>query len=216
MKQFPISGHVPWAITTALIFAAGVMWIRDGRNFWSTPDRRAQLLLEDGDAKAAAESFADPSRRGVAEFRAGDFKASASTFSGLPGQDATFNQATARVMLGEYDKAIQLYDRVLKESPNRQDAIINREIATGRAKRTADEGGEMTGGMLGADEIVFGDTPADQGGEEVDVQEERLSDEEMQSMWLRQVQTTPGDFLRTKFAYQESQKTSATEDSSNE
>jgi Ca-activated chloride channel family protein len=29
-----------------------------------------------------------------------------------------------------------------------------------------------------------------------------MSDEEMRATWLRRVQTTPGDFLRAKFAYQ--------------
>jgi Ca-activated chloride channel family protein len=29
-----------------------------------------------------------------------------------------------------------------------------------------------------------------------------VSDEELRATWLRRVQTTPGDFLRAKFAYQ--------------
>ena len=29
-----------------------------------------------------------------------------------------------------------------------------------------------------------------------------LSDEQLQEMWMRRVQTTPGDFLALKFAYQ--------------
>ena len=31
---------------------------------------------------------------------------------------------------------------------------------------------------------------------------EKLSDEELREVWLRQVQTKPADFLRAKFAYQ--------------
>jgi Ca-activated chloride channel family protein len=31
---------------------------------------------------------------------------------------------------------------------------------------------------------------------------EALSDEDLRATWLRRVQTTPGDFLRAKFAYQ--------------
>jgi Ca-activated chloride channel homolog len=35
---------------------------------------------------------------------------------------------------------------------------------------------------------------------------ETMSDAELRATWLRQVQTTPGDFLRAKFAYQASQE----------
>ncbi len=81
---------------------------------------------------------------------------------------------------------------------------INREIAVMRAASLVHEGGDMTGGMLGADEIVFSDKkspPSDQ-TEETDGGDP-LSDEELRLIWLRQVQTKPADFLRAKFAYQQ-------------
>ncbi len=57
--------------------------------------------------------------------------------------------------------------------------------------------------MLEADEIVFSDTksPPSENTEQTDGGE-RLSDEELRAIWLRQVQTKPADFLRAKFAYQ--------------
>ena len=69
------------------------------------------------------------------------------------------------------------------------------------------EGGDMTGGELGADEIVFDLNPSKPGaGEEVVEGGEELSDQELRAMWLRQVQTTPGDFLKAKFAYQQAMR----------
>ena len=62
----------------------------------------------------------------------------------------------------------------------------------------------MTGGMLGADEIVFSDKkspPSDQQEETEGGQP--MSDEELRAIWLRQVTTKPADFLRAKFAYQQ-------------
>ena len=41
---------------------------------WLTPDQRAQLLLDRGEAARAAPLFTDPVRRGVALYRAGDYE----------------------------------------------------------------------------------------------------------------------------------------------
>lgn len=184
---------------------------RVGIDFWMLPDRRAQRMLNAGDAAAAADTFRDPLLRGVAEFRAGQFKEAASTFAGIPGVDAIYNQANARVLLGQYEQAVQLYDLVLRDSPDHEDAKNNRRIAAGRAERLRDDGGEMTGGMLDADGFVFGDQSGNGGGDDVDVDSDMVSDNEIRELWLRQVQTTPRDFLRAKFAFQQSRSGSAVE-----
>ena len=71
----------------------------------------------------------------------------------------------------------------------------------GRAERVKREGGEMTGGQLGADEITFSDSKSDSGDRET-VESTEISEQELRGIWLRQVQTTPGEFLKVKFAYQ--------------
>ena len=62
----------------------------------------------------------------------------------------------------------------------------------------------MTGGMLGADEVVFdtGKRDSQEGGTEHSEGGQSLSDVELQALWLRRVQTKPADFLRAKFAFQ--------------
>jgi Ca-activated chloride channel family protein len=40
-----------------------------------------------------------------------------------------------------------------------------------------------------------------------------MSDEEMRSIWLRQVTTKPADFLRAKFAYQQATRPAQTGES---
>ena len=53
--------------------------------------------------------------------------------------------------------------------------------------------------------------------EEIDVgQGDKLSDSEMQAIWLKQVQTRPGDFLRSKFAYQVAKRQSKDEEKATE
>ena len=88
-------------------------------------------------------------------------------------------------------------------SPEWEDATINREIALARAAMLKREGGDMTGGMLEADEIVFskGKSPPSAGEEQIE-DGGQISDAEQRAVWLRHVQTKPADFLQAKFAYQ--------------
>ncbi len=187
-----------------ILLVAIVLAIQTDADFFVTADQRGQRLLDQGEYSKAAETFADPYRQAEAYYRFGDFEKAASIYGGVPGAEAAYNQANALMMMGKYEDAIADYETSLKSRPNWEAAKFNREIAKGRAERLRFEGGDMTGGMLGADEIVF-----DQGRSAPDTDQTEtvegsveLSDEEMRMMWLRQVQTTPGDFLKAKFAYQ--------------
>lgn len=178
--------------------------LSQGQDFWSTPDQRGQHLLNAGKYADAAAAFNDPFRRGAALVEARDYKSAASVYATLPGPEAAFNHGNALVMLGEYDNAIQRYDRALELRPEWSAALQNREIAILRREKMKDEPGIGTDGELGADEIVFdldNSKNAEAGEEETD--SGQASDDELRQLWLRQVQTTPRDFLKSKFAFQE-------------
>jgi len=209
---------VVYALCAVLGLATIALTIYQGSQAWMTTDQMGQRLLQSGDFETASESFADPFKRGVAEYRAGNFKEAAQVFAGLPDPDALFNQANARMMLGEYETAIELYQRLLLQAPEREDAKVNLKIARGRWARVKEQGGQMTGGMLGADEIVYdSDAGANKSGEEMDdVGQGDLSDEQLRGLWLREVQTTPSDFLRAKFGFQLARQNSATQSNAKE
>ena len=124
-------------------------------------------------------------------------------YSGVSSAEGAFNHGNSLVMLGKYEDAIKSYDRALSQKPDWEDAEINRKIAVARAEMVKKEGGDMTGGKMGADDFVFDKS---KGKGQPDEQTEEVSGEageaEMQAMWLRRVQTRPADFLRAKFAYQ--------------
>jgi Ca-activated chloride channel family protein len=109
-------------------------------------------------------------------------------------------------MLGDYDAAISAYQSALSKRPGWPEAEENLHIATLRKQALAppdDVGG--TGGMLGADEIVF-----DQSGrvnkssdeQVIDAADQQLGEDAMRAMWLRKVETRPADFLAARFNYQ--------------
>ncbi len=191
-------------VSGILLFVGLILMIQVGQDFFITADQRGQLLMDKQQYQEAAETFADPMRQGIAYYRAGEFKLAASVFAGLPGEEAEYNHGNALIMLGKYDEAVASYDRALELRPDWDEAKTNREIAKARSERMKFEGGDMTGGKLGADEIVFDLDKNTQGASDETVEGgEEMSDEELRAMWLRQVQTTPGDFLKAKFAYQQ-------------
>ena len=186
-----------------LVAGSGLYCLTNGDCSLLTPDQRGHRLFENADYVQAAARFADPMWEGVALFRAGEFEKAASLFAGYDTADAAFNQGNALVMQGKYEAAVERFARALALRPGWEDAMVNRGIALARAEALKKDGGDMTGGKMGADEIVFDEgKPSPSGGEEQVGGGQEVSDAELRSIWLRQVQTRPADFLRIKFAQQ--------------
>lgn len=172
-----------------------------------TPDQQAYRYYARGDYAQAAQVFRQPMWRGVALYKQGEFKAAAAVFAGYDTAEAAFNHGNALVLLGKYTEAVERYDRALVHRPGWQDATSNRDLALARAKLVEKKGGEMTGGKLKADDIVFskGKSPESAGEEQVTAALQP-DDAGFREVWLRQVQTKPADFLRAKFAYQQAKR----------
>ena len=193
------------AASTVCISAivAGAYLLLSGSVTLLTPDQQAWRTYQKGDLDTAAAQFRDPMWKGVALFEAGEFDQAAGVFAGFDTADGAYNRGNALLMRGGYEAAAEAYSRALELRPEWDDALTNRDIALGRAERLKQEGGEGTGGMLGADDIVFSDnSSAPSSGEEQTDGGQPMSDAEINAIWLRQVQTKPADFLAAKFAYQ--------------
>ncbi|MCR9200940.1 MAG: tetratricopeptide repeat protein [Planctomycetaceae bacterium] len=190
-------------VVSAAIVSAVVAVVVGGIDLWLTPDQQAQRLFSEQKYLRAAPLFTDPAWRGTALYRAGEFEDAAQMFARVESATGQFNQGNAWLMHGAYEQAIKCYDAALQTEPEWQKATDNRELAIARAARLSNEGGEMGDQRLGADKIVF-DRKDSKGGQDTDVDGgQAMSDQQLQAMWLRRVQTDPGDFLRSKFAYQQ-------------
>lgn len=194
------------AVAAIIVFAAFFLLITDDRSlitYFLTPDQAGHRYYQRGEYENSAESFSNPLWKGIALFKKGEFKEAANLFAGYDTADAAFNHGNALVMQGKYEEAVVRYERALGLRPGWEGANINRKIAMARAEILKKEGGDMTGGEMGADEIVFSEgKPPPSSGEEQIEGEQQMSDAELRAMWLRRVQTKPADFLRAKFAYQ--------------
>ena len=188
-----------------------VLCVRLGMDLWLTPDQQGRWLFHRNQFADAGEAFQDPMWQGVAWYRAGEFAKSAQAFARCDTATGLYNQGNAWLMRGEYTKATDCYTRALAKQPNWPDAIENRDLAIARAKMVEQTGGDMGDQTLGADKIVF-DKKNNQEGQETKVDgAPSLSDQDVQAMWLRRVQTRPADFLKAKFAYQQAANESVPE-----
>jgi Ca-activated chloride channel family protein len=174
-------------------------------DFWMTVQHRGDRLMAEGKFKDAEETYRDPWHIGVAQYRNGDFKEAVQTFARVPGADGAFDQGNAALMHGAYDEAIASYDRALGFRPGWQEAIENKALAQARQKLIDDAGENREQEQADAyspDDVVSDLKGDDAKGEPQDMNAAEMSDAELRATWLRRVQTTPGDFLRAKFAYQ--------------
>ena len=171
-----------------------------------TPDQQGRLWLERRDPERAARCFEDPLWKGLAFYAAEEWEPAAAVLATTQTTRGRFQHANALARLERLPEAVAAYDAVLAEEPDLAEATFNRDWVAGLLaldeKEYDDAGG--TGGKLEADRIVFDDKAAKAKGEmtQQEARAQGLSEAELRDMWMRRVQTTPGDFLRLKFAYQ--------------
>ena len=104
-----------------------------------------------------------------------------------------------------FEKAIKAYDEVLKAQPQNSAAKTNRAIVIAalkaqEEKRRKQEQDNPAPPDEKADEMKV---DLDQkGGKKIGVTPDDLTTEGAAEAWMREVQTTPADFLKLKFAIQ--------------
>jgi Ca-activated chloride channel family protein len=105
-------------------------------SLWRSPDQRGEQLLRQGDAAAAARTFADPQRKAYAELQAGDYPAAARDFARFHSSDAHYNRGNALAHAGDLQAALKAYDAALARDPNNRDARHNRDLVAQALKQS--------------------------------------------------------------------------------
>jgi Ca-activated chloride channel family protein len=197
-----VRGALLAGATLLALGAALVGW--GGRDAFLTPDQQGRAAYERGETALAAQRFENPRWKAQATYASGDFPTAAVLFGALGGPEGAFGRGNALAHAGSLKEALDAYDEALSMRPDFPEATANRRWVEGlyelSQKEYDDAGG--TGGKLGADGIVFDDRAAKAKGTmtSAEAAAQGLSDAELEAIWMRRVQTTPGDFLRLKFA----------------
>ena len=174
------------------------------RNLWRTPDQQGRIAFDRGDYAEAKQLFNDPMWRGIAAYRAFDFLAAAESFRKIETPAGRFALGNAEAQNHAYEKAIKAYDEVLAVQPNNaaakhNKAIVEAALEAQEEKRRKEEKGEIPPDEK-ADETRV--DRKQKGGERVRVRAEDLTTPGAAEAWMREVQTSPADFLKQKFSIQ--------------
>jgi len=197
-----------WAAVLACCWLSPA--ISEGADFhfadlWATRDQQGRRHFERGDFKRAAELFRDPMWKGAACYRTGDYACAVDAFASVDSPEAWYDLGNAYARQGELQLALAAYDKALASRPDWSDAKANRDRVASRIPRPKpdDEEQEAADPDQKPDEVKF-DAQGKKGKRgQVDVK--HLTDEQIDQIWLRGVQTSPADFLRQKFAVQATQ-----------
>jgi Ca-activated chloride channel homolog len=181
-------------------------------SLWLTPDQQGRYHLEKGEYKAAAASFEDITWRGIAYYRDENFKAAAEMFSRVETLEGYFNLANSQAHGREYLAAVKSYDKVLQINPAHASSLKNRarlqniidEINRLSASQRAEESDSSK--ELGEDGPQTADGAERQDFKQRELEqltaEEVLLDDQINELWMRQVQKNPSRFLSVKFYMQ--------------
>jgi len=181
-------------------------------NLWLTPDQQGKYYMVKGDYKKAATHYQNIAWRGVAYYRAENFKAAAEMFSRIETAEGYFNLGNAWAHSRNYLLAVKSYNQVLKLDPYHSSALKNRDkiqsiideinlLSASQKSEASDSSKELS-----EDEPQTADGAERKDFIQQEVKqlsaEEVLLDEQINELWMRQVQKDPSRFLKIKFYMQ--------------
>lgn len=138
----------PWLVLLLLPFAAalfrrGWLWsvlllplaglptqsyAFEWQDLWLTPEQQAQRAYQQQDYAKASERFEDPAYKGLAAYRQGDYTKASEALAQAKDLSSLYNLGNALAKAQQFEQAIQVYEQVLKQQPDHQDAAFNKTL----------------------------------------------------------------------------------------
>jgi Ca-activated chloride channel family protein len=163
-----------------------------------TPDQQGRWAFEHGRYAEAAARFDDAYWKGRAAYEAADFDMALEAFARLDTPEAYFYLGNTYARQHVYPQALSAYDQALRLRPVFPQASFNRALV---ARLQADfEQAQQAEPSEKADKLVF-DNKQNKGKRgKLDVTMAGSTE-----LWLRNLTTSPADFLRRKFSFDDMQ-----------
>jgi Ca-activated chloride channel homolog len=191
---------IRWASALLLFFALSASHEASAAEWqfadaWLTLDQQGRVAYEHGDYAGAAQRFSDPMWRGVALYRAGRYDDAIDAFARVDTAESYFDQGNALAKLGKLSAAVAAYQEALKRKPDFSAAKANLDLVQKLipAKKKKDDE-EAQDPNEKPDQIKFDEKGKK--GKQGEVEAAQQTSE----MWMRNIQTTPAQLLRRKFA----------------
>ena len=184
-----------------------VSWL----NLWMTPDQQGRYYFQKGDYKKAAEKFEDPLWRGLASARTADYNAALNAFALSDTAEAWYNQGDALAHMGKYPEAVAAYRQALSRRPHWKDAEDNLALVRSLIPKPKNDKKDKEQQQEEAPNLPPDQTKFDEKGKQGKKARVNVKPETMADIWMRNIQTTPADFLRRRFAIQDAKQHSAKE-----
>ncbi|MXU65270.1 vWA domain-containing protein [Oceanomicrobium pacificus] len=167
-----------------------------------TPDQQGRLAYQNRRFATAATRFEDPAWKAQALYRDGQYLAAGDLWAAQPGAQALAQAGTAYVKGREYDRGVALLEAAVEADPTLDYAVQNLETA--RAIRDTVMSSRQAGATeIGADEIRYDASAEVSEGARSRTVEGLPADAVEQ--WMRTVDTSMSDFLRSRFALEAAQ-----------
>ena len=163
-------------------------------DLWLTSDQQGRLAYDRGDYKTAAERFADPMWQGVALYHARRYDDAVNAFARVDTAESYYNQGNALAKLGKFPAAAANYQEALKRRPDWPEAKANLALVQKLIPKEQKDDEEAQDPNQKPDQVQFDDKGKKGKKGEVDLAKQNAE------MWMRNIQTTPGELLARKFA----------------
>lgn len=118
-------------VVLALVPTPAVAGLWD--DLWQRRDQQALQALREGEPETAAQLFEDQNWRNAANYRNENYHSAAEGWTAQIGTDASapnshYNLGNALAHLGDFEGALQAYERALAKAPDHEDAAFNKAL----------------------------------------------------------------------------------------
>lgn len=167
-------------------------------DWFVSADQQGRWYFDHGDYRAAAVHFEDAQWKGFAYYRAGDYANALAQFARLDSAEAFFMMGNCQARLRNYPNAIAAYDNALRRRADFPQAKANRALLMKLLAQPPEQGDEAT--EVPPDQVQFDNK--DKQGKERTLSAQVLR-KQAADTWMRNLSTSPAEFLRAKFSIQE-------------